>query len=234
MARDDIRGFIRTSLLDWDGKIVSVLYLPGCNFRCPFCHNAGLVLQPGNMEPVEWDVVEDYLSKNGDFIDGICITGGEPTLHRFLPGLIRKIKDMGLKIKIDTNGTNPSMLERLIKEGLVDYVSMDVKSSLETYDECAGARVDIEKVKRSIRILLRGKVDYEFRTTILPRFHGKEEMRSIGLMIEGAERYVLQQFVPKNTLEPEFLTERAYSAEEMRALAREVEPFVKKVDVRGV
>jgi len=231
----EFRGFIPTSLLDWDGKIVSVLYLPGCNFRCPFCHNSELVLHPENIEPVSWDFVEGHLESNRDFLDGVCITGGEPTLHRGLPAAIRKIKAMDLGVKLDTNGTNPSMLSILLKEKIVDSVSMDVKAPLDDkYHDAAGTRVDLKKVKRSINMLLKSDIDYEFRTTVLPYFHEAKDIEIIAQSIEGAKKYALQQFVPRNTLDPQFENLDAYLPEQLIQLSSAAEPYIEKVVVRGI
>ena len=126
-----IAGFNRTSLLDWDGCVTAVIYLPSCNFRCPFCHNRELVLTPEVYEDVPLEFVEDYISENREFLDGIVITGGEPTIHRDLPELVKRIKALGMKVKLDTNGTNPEMLKDLIDAGLIDYVAMDLKAPLD-------------------------------------------------------------------------------------------------------
>ena len=235
MARMEIRGFTPTSLVDWDGKIVSVVYLPECNFRCPYCHNSGLVLCPENLEPVEWEDIARYISDNKDFLDGVCITGGEPTIHRGLPGLIRKIRSLGANVKLDTNGTNPSMLQRLIKEGLVEYVAMDVKAPLDdSYSRCSGVEVDIAKIRKSIKLLLKGNVGYEFRTTVVPRYLSPEDVLNIARGVQGAEKYVLQQFVPRNTMEEELCEDRLYSAKELKDMARAAEGYVKNISVRGI
>ncbi|MDD1746376.1 MAG: anaerobic ribonucleoside-triphosphate reductase activating protein, partial [Methanomassiliicoccales archaeon] len=163
-----IAGFNRTSLLDWDGCVSAVIYLPGCNFRCPFCHNRELVLTPEVYEEIPLEFIEEYVRENSEFLDGIVVTGGEPTIHRDLPELVKRIKALGMKVKLDTNGTNPEMLKDLIYAGLLDYVAMDLKAPLdESYDDLAGAKVDLSKVKRSIEIIMGSGIDYEFRTTMV-------------------------------------------------------------------
>ena len=144
-----IIGFIETSLLDWDGHIVASIYLPGCNFRCPYCHNKNAVLNPNSFDEIPIDYIESYISENKDFLDGIVVSGGEPTIHDDLQDLLRKIKGLGLKVKLDTNGTNPNMLEYLISENLIDYIAMDIKAPLNTkYSDAAGVEVNLEDIKR--------------------------------------------------------------------------------------
>ncbi|MCD6461759.1 MAG: anaerobic ribonucleoside-triphosphate reductase activating protein [Thermoplasmata archaeon] len=230
-----VKGFIKTSLLDWDGHIVSTIYLPGCNFRCPFCHNSALVLSPGDMETIPWSEVSAYLMENGDFLDGVCVTGGEPTLHPTLPRLLRTIKDMGLMVKFDTNGTNPDKLKELMEEGLLDYIAMDIKAPLdERYMKAVGLSTDLEKIEESIRIIMEGNVDYEFRTTVVPGITGPREIEDIARHIEGARRYALQQFVPRNTMDPAMMDVAPYTPEEVRDMARTAGEYVREVRVRGL
>jgi pyruvate formate lyase activating enzyme len=149
----EIKGFIETSLIDWDGKLVSVFFLPGCNFRCPFCHNHQLWKAPQKVETVPWQKVSDFLKGKKGWIDGVVITGGEPTVHADLPEFIESLREMGLLIKLDTNGANPEMLQSLIDKKLVDYVAMDLKASLDTiYSQAAGTKVNLDDIKRSIEI----------------------------------------------------------------------------------
>ncbi|MCK4718696.1 MAG: anaerobic ribonucleoside-triphosphate reductase activating protein [Thermoplasmata archaeon] len=229
------KGFIPSSLVDWDGRIVSVLYVSGCNFRCPFCHNSSLVLKPDEVDTIPWDTIKAHLTGHKDFLDGACITGGEPTLHRDLPETMREIRALGMGIKLDTNGTNPDMLASMMDEGLLDFVSMDIKAPLDRrYSEVAGVDVDLDKIRESIGLLMEGSVGYEFRTTVLPRFHNVRIMEELVAAIEGAEIYAIQNFVPRNTLNPDFEKEKPFSIDELEELAKVARPHFKTVLVRGI
>jgi pyruvate formate lyase activating enzyme len=202
MNRPEIKGFVETSFCDWDGKLSSVIFLPGCNLRCPFCQNGPLVDGYAGLPTVGFDRVRDYLTARKDWIDGVVITGGEPTIHRGLPGLIRDFKSLGFGVKLDTNGTNPDMVASLAKEGLIDYIAMDIKTALdERYDRAAGVSADLDAVRRSVALIMSGTVPYEFRTTLVPGIVGEAEVLSIARSISGARRYVLQRFVPDNSLD---------------------------------
>ena len=155
-----IIGFIKTSLLDWDGKVVASIYLPGCNFHCHFCHNRDAVLHPETFQEVQWDEIAEFISSNREFLDGVVVTGGEPTLQSDLPDLLRKLKDLGTMVKLDTNGSNPAMLQDIIDAGLVDYVAMDIKAPLNSkYEDVAGTKVDLDAIKCSIKILETSDID---------------------------------------------------------------------------
>ncbi|MFW5914362.1 MAG: anaerobic ribonucleoside-triphosphate reductase activating protein [Thermoplasmatota archaeon] len=227
-------GFTKTSLLDWDGRVASVVYLPGCNFRCPFCHNRDLVLSPGDLPEVPMGDVEGYLKEHSDFLDGVVITGGEPTLHGDLAELCKRFRSLGLGVKLDTNGTNPDMLQDLIDAGLLDCVSMDLKAPLDSrYDLCSGVEAPLEEIKRSISLLMDSDIDYEFRTTLVPTLHGREEVEEIAAFIGGARKYALQQFRPDVTLEERFSALDPFPGEQMRELAEVAKSYVRKVVIRA-
>ena len=229
-----IVGFNRTSLLDWDGRVSAVIYLPGCNFRCPFCHNRQLVLAPEEYEEIPFDFIESFVRENSEFLDGIVVTGGEPTLHKDLPELIRRIRGLGMRVKLDTNGTNPEMLEDLIKAGLIDCVAMDLKAPLdERYDDLAGVKVDVEKVKRSIKVIMESGIEYEFRTTMVPILLKPEDYESMAAFIGTAKKYVLQHFVPKNTLDPNLGVVKPLDEGKVRLIAERCKPYVRKLVIRG-
>ena len=229
-----IAGFNRTSLLDWDGCVTAVIYLPSCNFRCPFCHNRELVLTPEVYEDVPLEFVEDYISENREFLDGIVITGGEPTIHRDLPELVKRIKALGMKVKLDTNGTNPEMLKDLIDAGLIDYVAMDLKAPLdEGYDDLAGAKVDLNKVKRSIEIIMGSGIDYEFRTTMVPILLKPEDYERMAAYIGTARKMALQHFSPRNTIDPNLSVVKPLEDGKVRAIAERCKPYVRKLVIRG-
>ncbi len=229
-----IVGFIKTSLLDWDGHVVSSIYLPGCNFLCPFCHNQDLVLNPGSFDEVPFQVIADYVRSHSEFLDGVVVTGGEPTMHKDLPQLLQQIKELGVKVKLDTNGTNPQMLRDLIDAGLVDYVAMDLKAPLnEKYDELAGVKVDLENIKRSIEILEISGIDHEFRTTVVPILLTAHDVESMAAYIGGTKRYALQQFRPGNTLDPSLKVVKPYSGAALKGMAETAGLYVRKVIIRG-
>jgi pyruvate formate lyase activating enzyme len=220
----EIKGVVDLSLVDWDGKLSSVVFLPRCNFRCPFCHNYALVLHPEKEKTIPLKRVEDNLWKQRHWLDGVCVTGGEPTLHGDLPEFCSELKDIGLLVKIDTNGTNPTMIERLTEKGLVDYVAVDVKAPLtvEKYSKAIGvdAKNFLEKVKETVGILLNSKVDYEFRTTVVPTLHNEKDIEEISRDIRGCKKYVLQKFdvsIRKKTLDPTFSELKPFTDKEMKA-----------------
>ncbi len=229
-----IAGFNRTSLLDWDGCVTAVIYLPGCNFRCPFCHNRQLVLTPEDYEDIPLDFVEDYIRDNSEFLDGIVVTGGEPTTHGDLPDLIRRIKALGMRVKLDTNGTNPEMIKDLIDSGLVDFVAMDLKAPLDaSYDDLAGTTVDIEKVKRSIHIIMTSGIDYEFRTTMVPILLKPQDYERMAAYIGTAKKLVLQHFSPRNTIDPNLSVIKPLDDGKVKAIAERCKPYVRRLVIRG-
>ncbi|HSB07076.1 MAG TPA: anaerobic ribonucleoside-triphosphate reductase activating protein [Thermodesulfobacteriota bacterium] len=221
----EIKGFIETSFVDWPGKVCSVLFLPYCNLRCPYCHNHPLVLHPKQYPTLPFrDIMRRLLSFQG-WIDGVCLTGGEPTLHADLPSLIRRIRRLGFLVKLDTNGSNPSLLEQLIAKKEVDFVSMDVKAPLDLshYSRVAGLAVNLDLVLRSIQILKRGEVEYEFRTTVVPGLHSPDDIRELGQQLKAGSRLVLQAFNPENPMDPSLKETLPYDSEKLRELEGEVQ-----------
>jgi len=233
----EIKGFIDVSFVDWDGKISSVIFLPNCDFRCPFCHNLNLVFNPEKMDTIPFEYVENQLERQRGWTDGVCITGGEPTLHSDLPELCSRLKKMGFQVKVDTNGTNPSMLKKLMKNGLIDYVAMDVKAplSVKKYSKASGVKAEkmLESVKESVEILLGSSMDYEFRTTVVPRLHDEEDIEQICRSLVGCKKYVLQKFdvsLGKETINPEFMKLKPFTDEEIQrflAAAQKIIPYAK-------
>ena len=232
-----IKGFIQNSLLDWEGKIVSTLYTPYCNFRCPYCQNAGLILSPAQYETFSFEVIADYLSKHKGWVDGICLTGGEPCLFDNLPDFIKGIRDIGMQVKLDTNGTFPDMLRRVLEMGIVDYVAMDIKGPLDSqvYSRSTGIRNGklFEKVKETIKLIMESGIDYEFRTTVVPTLHEKADIIKIARYIEGARKYALQNFSNRETLDPEFGKIKPYDIEELKEMGKSASSYVKECVVRG-
>lgn len=196
-----IHGFQKMTLLDYPGKVACTLFAAACNFRCPFCHNAGLVTCISADERIDTEEILAYLKKRQGILDGVCITGGEPTLQHDLPEFIRAIRALGYAVKLDTNGSDPELLAALIDEGLVDYVAMDIKNTKEKYPTTIGlADYNLAPVEKSVALLLEGRVDYEFRTTVVAEYHTPEDIASIARWIEGAPRYFLQPFVDSGNL----------------------------------
>jgi len=225
-----INGLLKLTLLDFPGKTACTVFFGGCNFRCPFCHNASLVRGEG--EDIPEEEFFKYLSKREGIIDGVAVTGGEPILQPSLPDFLRRIKEMGFLVKLDTNGSYPERLRSLLEEGLVDYVAMDIKSSPEGYNRAAGCKVDMEKVRESVELLLSDKVDYEFRTTVAKGAVLFEDMEGIGRLIHGAKRYYLQGFVDSGDILGEGAG--AYSKEEMEEMLEAVKKYVPSAELRGV
>lgn len=193
-------GLQKMTLLDFPGRVACTLFLGGCDFRCPFCHNYDLAT---GRAPAALDEAElmSFLKKRRGLIDGVAITGGEPCLNRDLPGLIRKIRDLGYPVKLDTNGAHPEMLNDLLGEGLLDYVAMDVKNSPEKYALTAGVeKVDLQAIRKSVDLLMNNPVDCEFRTTVVRELHEDRDFESIGAWIHGARRYRLQIFTDRDTV----------------------------------
>ena len=232
----NIRGFVDTSFVDWDKKVSAVVFTAGCNLRCTFCYNFGLVLHPEEFDEVPEDFIFGYLEENSDFLDGVCITGGEPTLQSDLEDFIKKVRSFGLEIKLDSNGTNPQLLRQLIDQGLIDYIAMDVKASLDVskYSELAGVNLNgsIGDIKKSIQIIKSSGVDHEFRTTVVPGIHTKEDIESISKSLAGTDRYILQKFQP-HTRFPELNENESQSDEEMEELAEAARKHIPNTEWRG-
>lgn len=226
-------GFQKMTLLDFPGKVAATLFLGGCNLRCPFCHNASLVLDGKSREEYGEAEILLYLEKRRGLLDGVCVTGGEPLLRRELPDFLKKLRALGYAVKLDTNGTMPDRLAELCREGLVDYVAMDVKNSLPRYAETVGlSHFDTAPIEKSIDLLLSGAVDYEFRTTVIRELHTVEDIKHLAERIRGARRYFLQGFVDSGDLLSEGLSAVPKEVmEEMRNAARR---FVPAAEVRGV
>ena len=234
-------GFLKQSLVDYPGEIAAVLFTRGCNLRCPFCHNPDLLIKKKNPASAEYDfaMIMQFLAERQGFIDAVVISGGEPTLHPQLPDDIRRIKELGYLLKLDSNGTNSTMLEELIRAGLVDYIAMDIKAPLDykRYLQACGrlSSSDYFQVRNSINLLNnRSDIQVEFRTTVVPPLHTPQDIEEIARYIEGAERYTLQQFNPRVTLDPAYGEVVPYSKEEMAELAERCARYVKEVRVVNI
>ena len=228
-----IGGFQRFSLIDYPGKICAIIFTQGCNFRCPYCHNPELVNPKLFQEPIDEDDIFRFLEMRKGKLDAVEITGGEPTLQPDLIEFMRKIKAMGFLIKLDTNGTNPEVVEKIIKNKLVDYIAMDVKAPLEKYEKVVRAKVDKQKIKETISLIMNSHIDYEFRTTIIKNILTKEDIIDIAKTIKGSKLYVLQKFIHSKILDPS-LAKRAktFSDAELEAIRSEAEKYVKECVIR--
>lgn len=224
-----IKGFLETSLVDWPGKISSVVFLPHCNFRCPSCHNHDLVLNPDRVPNIPLSYVLQQIKKYKGWIDGVCITGGEPTLFPDLVQLIKHFRNEQMLIKLDTNGSHPEVLEQLIQDHLVDYVAMDVKAPLdqESYSHCCGVSVDLEKVKQSICLLQKNLLGYEFRITVVPDLLRREDLLTLAHELKGSARLTLQNFNPTHPLNPEFKELKPYTDQEIKEMQEETNQILK-------
>jgi len=236
-----IGGLQKTSLIDYPDKICAVIFTLGCNFKCKFCYNPELVLPNTQQSIIKEEVFFKFLDKRKKIIDGVCITGGEPTLHKDLPKFLAKIKRMKFLIKLDTNGTNPEMLEKLIKKKLVSYIAMDIKAPLELnsqflkskYEKAIGVKVDLKKIKKSIKIIKDSGIDYEFRTTVVPNLHTENDIIFIAKQIKGTKKFFLQQFVPnKKMIDEKYKKIKPYSKEVLEKMREKIKKYIKKIKIR--
>lgn len=228
-----IAGLQKTSLLDYPDKLCCTVFTDGCNLRCPFCHNASLVLTPRTNPLVSEQEIFAFLERRKGLLDGVCITGGEPLLQSGIKEFIRTIKKMGFLIKLDTNGTFPERLGELLEEGLLDMVAMDIKNSLEHYGKTVGIEhFNTEDVEKSVEYLLKGTVAYEFRTTVVKEFHTREDFISIGKWISGCNKYFLQAFQKSSDIISPNL--HAYEKNEMHEFQRILSKYSTKVELRGI
>lgn len=226
-------GMQKLTLLDYPGKLASTLFTGGCNFRCPFCQNADLVFLPENLSEINRDDLYDFLKKRKSTLDGICISGGEPLIHEELESFLKKLKALDYKVKLDTNGSYPKLLKKYVEAGYIDYVAMDIKNTKERYAKTIGLEVfDLTPIEESIDFLIHGKIDYEFRTTVVKDFHGLQEIESIAEWLKGAKAYYLQAFVDSERVIQSGLKD--YDAEEMQLLCEAAKKFIPNTQVRGL
>jgi len=228
-----ILGLQKTTLLDYPGKVASTIFTGGCNFKCPYCHNRDLVMPPSDVLAYSQEEIFEHLQAKKKVLDGVCITGGEPTLHKDLPEFIKQIKDMGLLVKLDSNGTNPDMVAKLIEQQLIDYIAMDIKHSKEKYNEIASmTHFDIRPIEESVTLLKEGKIDYEFRTTIMKECHTADDMKPIGEWLKGAKAYYLQSYKEsEQVINPIF---SPHSLETLESFVEILKPYVANTNLRGI
>ncbi len=227
-----VKGFQGTSLLDFPGRVASLVFTGGCNLSCSFCHNPGLVLDPDQYPDYPLEELFVDLKQRSTFIDGVVVSGGEPTLAAGLEDFLKRIKGLGLQVKLDTNGLLPRVLERFLERGLVDYLAIDLKTAPARYAELYDRPVDIGALMESCRLAIAVAPDYEFRTTCVPGLVDEAELVAIGAQISGARRWVLQQFIPRQEMLGEAPLQ-AYPAAEFVRLQRVAEPYAQRVEGRG-
>ena len=229
----NISGIQKLTLLDFPGKLACTVFTSGCNFRCPFCHNASLVL-PGMSDHIDEQEVFSFLKKREGILEGVCITGGEPCLQPDLEAFIRKVRDIGFAVKLDTNGSFPEKLSSLLEKGLLDYVAMDIKTSMERYPEVCGVQNErlFENVQKSVEILKSSSVPHEFRTTTARELQTKEDFEKIGRWLSGEKRYFIQQYEASGELVGDEMT--PYEKEELTEFAKVMKNFVENVEIRGI
>jgi len=228
-----IKGFTPTSLIDWPGKIAAVIFLAGCSFRCHYCYNPEFVDSPDALKDLEDKVIFDYLDKKKKWLDGVVMLGGEPTIHKNFYKIVKRVKELGLKVGVHTNGTNPDALKKLVKESLVDYLAMDIKAPLERYKEIVGVDTNPILIIESINIIKSSQIDYEFRTTVVPGLLGKEDIEKISRLISGSKRFFIQQFQSGKTLNFKYSQTKPYKISELAEFKKIAKPFIDKVDIRG-
>ncbi len=224
-------GLEKFTLIDYPGKIACVAYTIGCNFRCPYCHNPELVDETTPTHITEKEFF-DFLGERTQMLQGVVITGGEPTVHDDLPAVIAKLITVSAPIELYTNGTNPVMLHQVVEGGLVDYVAMDIKSPLHNYSATVARPVDIDAIRSSIDFLLSAPVEYEFRTTIIKGMQTPEDIEEIGKEIKGAKKYFLQKFVPTKILNPQFIKKTTYSDQEFENFQKKLQSYVHYCGIR--
>lgn len=230
-------GYQKLTLIDYPGLVATVVFTVGCNFRCPFCHNPDLIVPDGELvkqfQPVEKEFFA-FLGKRQGKLDGVCVTGGEPTLYPDLPGFLRKIKSMGFLVKLDSNGTNPEMLKRVFDEKLVDFVAMDIKNAPEKYAETVGVEaVDMDKIRESVKLIMASGIPYEFRTTVVPGLHEEANFDTIATWIKGAPVYYLQPFRDEIILDPKLREKAKGITLDLEHIRTRLGKKLKKVVIRG-
>ena len=225
-----IGGLQKMTMLDYPGKVACTIFTYGCNFRCPFCHNATLVIDEASLIPKE--EVLSYINKRKGILDGVVVTGGEPLLQNDIIDFLRELRESGLLIKLDTNGSYPEKLKEIIDLGLVDYVAMDIKNSRDKYEITTGTKIDIKKIEKSVQILMENRVDYEFRTTVVKEYHEMDDFYQIGEWLRGAKRLFLQPFKDSENLIGENL--QSHTPQALEGFKKVLKANINEVSIRGI
>ncbi len=228
-----IKGLQKTSLVDFPPYISCTVFISCCNFRCGFCHNKDLVDDSPELKEIKESEILEFLDLRKKILDGVCITGGEPTLYPDIKGVISKIKEKGFKVKLDTNGSNPLILKELIDSRLIDYIAMDIKNSMQRYSETCCVSVDIDKIKDSIDLIKNSDIGYEFRSTLVPRLHSKEDVDKIGSWLKGSKRFVIQNFrANNNVIDDKYKGINGFSRENLMKFKEILMKYIDEVEVR--
>jgi len=229
-----IKGFRKLSLIEYPGKISAVVFLGKCDFRCHFCYNIDLVKNYKKLPDIPEKKILDFLSTRKGLLDGVAITGGEPTIHKGLPTFIKKIKELGFLVMVETNGSNPGMIKELIDNKLLDYIAMDIKAPLKKYDKVTGVKVNKKKIQESIDIIRNSGVDHEFRMTVVPKLFDEKDALAIGKWLKKSKCYFLQQFRPDKTLDKNYQKIKPYPREKLKEFVKIMKPYFESVKVRGI
>jgi len=229
-----IGGLQKLTLVDYPNKIAATVFLTGCNFKCGFCHNPSLVdaKEMKNQPEIPEKEFFKFLKSKQGLVDGICITGGEPTINSDLPEFIKKIKKLNFSIKLDTNGNNPEVLKKLIEEKLLNFVAMDIKTSLDKYEKAVNTKINLENIKKSVEIIKNSGIDYEFRTTVVPGIVDREDIEKIGQWLKGAKKFALQQFRNQKVLNKEFEKVVPYWDDTLKEFEKILEKYIDRVELR--
>lgn len=229
-------GFQKLTLIDYPGKVATTVFTVGCSFRCPFCHNPELVLSR-NLQPVTHNLIEkeffDFLKKRKGKLEGVCITGGEPTIQPDLVDFIKKIKKLGYLVKLDSNGSRPDVLRQIINSKIIDFIAMDIKDSPKKYKKTSGERADFERIKISVEMIMNSKIPYEFRTTVVPGIHSEKDFNEIASWIKGAKSYYLQVYQEKKILDPELREKTKGKSINLELIKKNIERNFVKFGIRG-
>jgi len=229
-----IKGFTPTSLIDWPGKIAAVIFLGGCSFRCHYCYNPEFIDNLDAIGDLEDKEIFDFLEKKKKWLDGVVMLGGEPTIHKNFHKIIGRIKDLGLRIGVHTNGTSPKDLKKIIDDKLVDYIAMDIKAPLDKYKKVVDVEVDVSLIKDSVGLIKKSNIDYEFRITVVPGLVDKEDIKEISEWLSGSKRFFIQQFKPGKVLDPKYSKVQPYKVQDLLAFKKIAKNHFDIVDIRGV
>ena len=227
-----IAGVQKTTLLDYPSKVAAIVFTQGCNFRCGYCHNPDLLEYKNSAKNISPENFFEFLKKRQGKLDGVVITGGEPTLQPELYDFIIKIKELNFCVKLDTNGTNPEIINKLLLNNLLDYIAMDIKAPLDKYQQITSAKVNLDNIKKSINLILNSKIDYEFRTTVIKSQLSFDDFESIGKIIKGAKKYYLQKFVSSNIYNKNLTNSQTYTNDEFDKICKKLTNFVDYVSYR--
>lgn len=230
-----VKGWIKTTLIDFPGQIASILFLGGCNLRCPMCHNADLVLRPAALPDIPLELIFDHLKKNAGKLTGVVVSGGEPCVNARLIPMLRQFRAMGLAIKLDTNGFYPNILGEILAEKLIDYAAIDVKAPPEKYALLCGLpSVDMDRFQQSLDLLIESRIDHEFRTTVVPNLILEKDVAAIAQWLPPQSTYILQQFRPQNCLDPAYNDLIPYPVDVLRRMQARAEESLNAVSIRGI